>query len=75
LRFRQPVIDRVLAELFAELHGIEILSCELDDEQLTSLVLRREVRIVYLSRSNLLQAAMSDLIANVRITSIREQPS
>ncbi|MGO9218995.1 MAG: hypothetical protein ACLP5E_14730 [Streptosporangiaceae bacterium] len=43
--------------------GIKVLSYQLDEEQLTHLVLRRDIRIIFISRRNLLQAAVSDRIA------------
>jgi hypothetical protein len=40
-----------------------VLSYQLDEEQLTHLVLRRELRLIFISRRNLLQTAVSDRIA------------
>ena len=56
-------LDLVLDELFQSYRGIKVLSYQLDEEQLTHLVLRRDLRIVFISRSNLLQIAVSDRIA------------
>lgn len=55
--------DRVLDELFADYRGIKVLSYQLDEEQLTRLVERPGLRIIYISRRNLLQTAVSDRIA------------
>ncbi len=62
-RLEAESFERVLDELFAGYRGIKILSYQLDEEQLTSLVLRPDVRIVYIGRRNLLQTAVSDRIA------------
>jgi hypothetical protein len=56
-------LDAVLTELFAAYGGIKVLTYQLDEEQLTHLVLRRDIRIVSISRRNLLQTAVSDRIA------------
>lgn len=56
-------LDQVLDELFHRYRGIKVLSYQLDEEQLTHLVLRRDLRIIYISRRNLLQTAVSDRIA------------
>jgi len=56
-------LDVVLDELFRSYRGIKVLSYQLDEEQLTHLVLRRDLRIIYISRRNLLQIAVSDRIA------------
>ncbi len=62
-RIEAESFDLVLSELLAEYHGIKILTYQLDEEQLTSLIGRRDVKIVYISRSNLLQTAVSDRVA------------
>jgi hypothetical protein len=56
-------LDLVLDELFRSYGGIKVLSYQLDEEQLTHLVLRRDLRIIFISRRNLLQTAVSDRIA------------
>jgi hypothetical protein len=56
-------LDLVLDELFRCYRGIKVLSYQLDEEQLTHLVLRRDLRIIFISRRNLLQTAVSDRIA------------
>jgi hypothetical protein len=56
-------LDLVLGELFGSYRGIKVLSYQLDEEQLAHLVLRRNIRIIYISRRNLLQTAISDRIA------------
>jgi hypothetical protein len=56
-------LDHVLDELFSRYRGIKVLSYQLDEEQLTHLILRRNLRIIYISRRNLLQTAVSDRIA------------
>jgi len=56
-------LDLVLDELFGSYRGIKVLTYQLDEEQLTHLVLRRDLRVIYISRRNLLQIAVSDRIA------------
>lgn len=56
-------LDTVLAELFDLYDGIKVLSYQLDEEQLRHLVLRPDLRIVFISRRNLLQTAVSDRVA------------
>jgi hypothetical protein len=63
-RLRGPdSLDLVLDELFRLYCGIKVLSYQLDEAQLTRLVERPGLRIVYISRRNLLQIAVSDRIA------------
>lgn len=54
-----PVLD----ELFRLYDGVKILDYQLDPEQVTALVTRADLRVIYLSRRNLLQTAVSDRIA------------
>ena len=56
-------LDDVLAVLFQRYRGIKVLSYQLDDDQLRHLVRRPDLWIVYISRRNLLQTAVSDRIA------------
>jgi hypothetical protein len=56
-------LDLVLDELFRAYRGIKVLSYQLDEEQLSHLVQRPGLRIIYISRRNLLQTAVSDRIA------------
>jgi hypothetical protein len=56
-------LDTVLAELFAHYRGIKVLSYQLDEELLRHLILRPDLWIIFLSRRNLLQTAVSDRIA------------
>jgi hypothetical protein len=56
-------LDAVLAELFEDYRGIKVLSYQLDEEQLRHLILRSDLRIIFISRRNLLQTAVSDRIA------------
>lgn len=56
-------LDTVLAELFARYSGIKVLSYQLDEQQLRHLIARPGLRIIFLSRRNLLQTAVSDRIA------------
>ena len=56
-------LDLVLDELYRTYRGIKVLSYQLDEEQLIRLVRRPGLRIVYISRHNLLQTAVSDRIA------------
>jgi hypothetical protein len=53
----------VLAELFEQHRGIKLLSYQLDPARLRHLILRPDLRVIYLSRDNLLQIAVSDRIA------------
>ena len=55
--------DRVVDELFETYRGIKVLDYQLDEEQLTHLILRPDVRVIYIRRQNLLQTAVSDRIA------------
>lgn len=56
-------LDTVLAELFQTCRGIKVLSYQLDEELLRHLILRPDLRIIFISRRNLLQTAVSDRIA------------
>jgi len=56
-------LDLVLDELYRTYRGIKVLSYQLDEEQLIRFVRRPGLRIVYISRHNLLQTAVSDRIA------------
>jgi hypothetical protein len=56
-------LDTVLAELFECYRGIKVLSYQLDEELLRHLILRPGLRIIFISRRNLLQTAVSDRIA------------
>ena len=56
-------LDTVLAELLELYDGIKVLSYQLDEEQLRHLVLRPDLRIIFISRRNLLQTAVSDRVA------------
>jgi len=56
-------LDTVLAELFERYRGIKVLSYQLDEDQLRHLILRPGLRIIFISRRNLLQIAVSDRIA------------
>ena len=53
----------VLDELFCTYDGVKILDYQLDDEQLTALLTRRDLHVIYLRRRNLLQTSISDRIA------------
>ncbi len=56
-------LDTVLTELFERYRGIKVLSYQLDEEQLRHLIERPDLRIIFISRRNLLQTAVSDRIA------------
>ncbi|HEY3735273.1 MAG TPA: hypothetical protein VGL63_15295 [Streptosporangiaceae bacterium] len=56
-------LDAVLAGLFERYRGIKVLSYQLDEELLRHLILRPDLRIIFISRRNLLQTAVSDRIA------------
>lgn len=58
-----PALDQVLGELFRDYRGIKVLTYQLDEEQLEHVVARDGLRIIYISRRNLLQIAVSDRIA------------
>ncbi|MEY2424941.1 MAG: Stf0 sulfotransferase [Actinomycetota bacterium] len=55
--------DDLIDELFAEFTGLKELSYQLDDDQLARLVRRPNVRVIALRRRNVLQTAVSQLIA------------
>jgi hypothetical protein len=56
-------LDEVLGELFGVWRGIKVLTYQLDEEQLRHLVIRDDLRIIFIRRRNLLQIAVSDRIA------------
>jgi hypothetical protein len=56
-------LDTVLAELFGRYRGIKVLSYQLDEELLRHLIVRPDLKIIFISRRNLLQTAVSDRIA------------
>ena len=56
-------LDTVLAELLEHNRGIKVLSYQLDEELLRHLIVRPDLWVIFLSRRNLLQAAVSDRIA------------
>ena len=56
-------LELVITELFERYQGIKVLTYQLDEEQLRHLVLRPGLRIVFITRHNLLQTAVSDRIA------------
>jgi hypothetical protein len=56
-------LDVVLDELFRSYRGIKVLSYQLDEKELVHLIRRPNIRLVYISRSNLLQVAVSDRVA------------
>ena len=55
--------ESVLDELFDEFTGLKVLSYQLNDDALTKLVNRSGVKIVALRRRNLLQTAISQVLA------------
>jgi LPS sulfotransferase NodH len=56
-------ISNVLDELFAEFTGLKVLSYQLDDASLATLVGRREVKVIALRRRNLLRTGVSQVVA------------
>jgi hypothetical protein len=57
-----PSLEAQLDELYARYNGIKVLTYQLPEELYTHLLLKSELRIVYLRRKNVLQAAVSALI-------------
>ena len=62
LRAGEP-IGGLLDELFAEFTGLKVLSYQLSDSELTTLLQRRDVKVIALRRRNLLQTAVSQVVA------------
>ena len=58
-----PSLDEQLMEIFAEYNGIKVLDYQLSDELAVHLLQRRDCRIIFLRRKNLLQSVVSVLIA------------
>ena len=58
-----PSLDEQLMEIFAEYNGIKVLDYQLPDELAVHLLQRRDCRIIFLRRKNLLQSVVSVLIA------------
>jgi LPS sulfotransferase NodH len=58
-----PSLEEQLGALFAKYNGIKILQYQLPVALYTHLLLKPELRIVFLRRRNLLQAAVSGRIA------------
>ena len=56
-------LEDQLRELFTTYNGIKILQCQLPPDIYTHLLLKPDVRVVFLRRRNLLQAAVSGAIA------------
>jgi len=56
-------MEEQLAELFTKYNGIKILQYQLDPALYTHLLLKPELRIIFLRRRNLLRAAVSGRIA------------
>jgi LPS sulfotransferase NodH len=56
-------MGRLLDELFADFTGLKVLSYQLNDAELKTLLDRGDVRIIALRRRNLLQTAVSQVVA------------
>jgi hypothetical protein len=56
-------LDLVMAELLERYDGVKVLSYQLDEDQMRHLMLRPDLRVIYIRRNNLLQIAVSDRIA------------
>lgn len=55
--------EDLLEELFTEFTGLKELSYQVDDQALATLVGRSDVKVIALRRRNLLQAAVSQVVA------------
>ena len=64
LRAGEP-IGRLLDELLAQFTGLKVLSYQLKDAELTALLERSDVKVLALRRRNLLQTAVSQVLAEL----------
>src|SRR5574341_680442 len=58
-----PSLDAQLADIFATHNGIKVLDYQLPDDLAVHLLKRRDCKIIFLRRENLLQSVVSVLIA------------
>ncbi|MCB9965842.1 MAG: sulfotransferase domain-containing protein [Rhodospirillales bacterium] len=58
-----PSLDKQTSDIFRKYNGIKVLNYQLSEDLYTHLLLRPEIKVIYLKRSNLLQAVVSNLIA------------
>lgn len=58
-----PSLDAQLADIFADYNGIKVLDYQLPDNLAVHLLQRRDYKIIFLRRKNLLQSVVSVLIA------------
>jgi hypothetical protein len=56
-------LDEQLAEIFTRFNGVKVLNYQLSDELVEHLLLRPDFRVVFVRRRNVLQAVVSNLIA------------
>lgn len=56
-------LEAVLDEIFAEFNGLKVLSYQLPEEWVGRLIGRRDFRVLFMRRMNVLQAVVSVLIA------------
>jgi hypothetical protein len=56
-------LEGALAEIFAEFNGLKLLGYQLPEEWVTRLIRRPDFRVLFLRRRNVLQAVVSNLIA------------
>ncbi|MBT3192316.1 MAG: hypothetical protein HN341_07145 [Verrucomicrobia bacterium] len=59
-----PSLEQALAELFARYNGMKILDYQLPEDVYDHLLLREDIRLIFLQRRNLLQAELSCHIAD-----------
>ena len=57
-------LDAQLDEILAQYDGLKVLNYQLGDELSRCLLMRKDLRIIFLRRRNLLQTAVSDRIAH-----------
>ncbi|MEJ7809527.1 MAG: hypothetical protein WKG32_03835 [Gemmatimonadaceae bacterium] len=58
-----PSLERALAELFARYDGLKVLDYQLPEELYTHLLLKSDLRVIFLRRRNMLRAVVSNFIA------------
>ncbi len=58
-----PSLERALEELFARYNGMKILDYQLEEEVYDHLLLKPDIRVIFLQRRNLLRAEVSNHIA------------
>ncbi len=58
-----PSLEEQLADIFMQFDGLKVLNYQLRDELIEHLLLRSDLRVVFMRRRNVLQAVVSNLIA------------